>query len=113
MNTRADINKYLSLIFLSIYPTQHRSRAMAKTESSPEILLLIRGRAQPCNAIVCNGFNFICYQTILHLFISGAFFIKFFILCAPTDAFTALNHVLQLFLTYIFWLRSRSILSFM
>lgn len=54
-----DINEYLSLIFLLICPLQHRSHAMVETESSPEILLLIRGRAQACNAIACNGFNFI------------------------------------------------------
>lgn len=61
-----DNNEYLSLIFLLICSSQHRSRAMVGTESSPEILLLIRGRAQACNAIACNGFNFIRYQTTLH-----------------------------------------------
>jgi len=54
----ADINEYLSLIFLLISPF-----ARDGTESSPEILLLIRSRAQACNAIACNGFNFIRYQT--------------------------------------------------
>lgn len=101
-----DINEYLSLIFLLICPSQHRSRTMVGTESSPEILLLIRGRAQACNAIAYNGFNFIRYQTTLHLSISGTFFTKFFIFCTPAEnAFTALNyvvHVLRLFLMDIF-----------
>lgn len=79
----SDINEYLSLIFLLICPSQHHSRAMVGTESSPEILLLIRGRAQAYNAIAYNGFNFIRYQTTLHL--SGTFFTKFFIFRTPAE----------------------------